>query len=175
MTFTPRETKYSGIDEETLKPEGGSGFTKPEAGPQYLMIEDAFVGEDDYGREITKVWFRSLYNDAKFFITKFMKNKDNETLNYYSMRWVNSLGYAICGIRTALDPEDLKGRVIMADVKLEPAWKDKKQYIVDMETKGESDIPVYANVEADSIEPVSEEVVKDFCAPGRQDQFFITE
>ena len=175
MTFTPKQSKYGGVDEETLKKEGQGSFIKPEAGPQYLLIEDAFEGTDNFGREIKRIVFRSCYNDAKFFITKFMRNKDDDGLNYYTMHWLNSLGYAVCGIKTDLDPTDLIGRVIMADVKLEPAWKDKKQYEADLATKGESDIPVYANIDADSIEPVTEDVVKDLCKSDRQDQFFIVE
>lgn len=175
MTFTPIPSKYGGVDEETLKKEGQGSFIKPEAGPQYLLIEDAFEGTDKEGREIKMITFRSVYNDAKFFITKYMRNKNDDGLNYYTMHWLNSLGYAICGIRTDLDPKDLKGRVIMADVKLEPAWKDRKQYEEDLRNKGESDIPVYANINADDILPVEESVVKDLCAPGRQDQFFIVE
>ena len=173
MTFTPRQSKYGGVDEETLKKEGG--FAKPEAGFQYLLIEDAFEGTDDWGREIKRITFRSIYNEARFFITRFMKNKDDDSLNYYTMHWLNSIGYAVCGIKTDLDPEDLKGRVIAAEVKLEPAWKDKKQYEADLATKGESDIPVYANIDANTIEPVPESVVKEFCAPDKQDQFFIPE
>ena len=173
MTFTPKESKYGGVDEETLKKEGQGSYLRPEAGPQYLLIEDAFEGTDDWGREIKRITFRSMFNEAKFFITKYMKNKDNDNLNYYTMHWLNSLGYAVCGIRTDLDPTDLIGRIVMAEVKLEPAWKDKKQYEADIREKGESDIPVYPNIDADSIEPVTEAIVEEYCSEDKQDQFFL--
>ena len=171
MTFTPKPSTYGGINEETLKK---NNFVTAEAGPQYLFIEHAQDWKKTYNEDGPKDWFdvtfRSTYNDAKFRIRNFMKNKDG-TLSYMSVHWLNMLGYACCGVKTALDPEDLVGCVVLADVSLEPDWKNRKQYEDEMQREGASTVPLYPQINADSFEPVTENTVKE--CKGRPDQFFI--
>lgn len=169
MTFTPKPSTYGGINEDTLKK---STFTSVEAGPQFLIIEGAqdWTKDELTPKDEFDVHFRSLYNDAKFRIKNFMKNKDG-SLSYMSIHWLNMLGYACCGVKTALDPEDLIGCVVLADVTLEPSWKDKKQYEAEMQEHGASSVNLYPQIKADTFEPVSESTVKEYS--GRQDQFFV--
>jgi len=161
MTFTPKQFKYSNIDDTKLQ-----RFPSVEAGPQFLIIENATY---DPETEVFDVMFRSLSNEAKFRIRSFMLGKDGKP-NYMSVHWHNMLGYACCGIKTALDPTDLIGCVVQATVGLEPSWKDKKQYQADMETKGESDVPLYPQINADTFEPIPEDMM---AFSERQDQFYV--
>ena len=83
MTFTPKEFKYSNIDDTKLQ-----RFPSVEAGPQFLIIENATY---DPETEIFDVMFRSLSNEAKFRIRSFMLGKDGKP-NYISVHWHNMLG-----------------------------------------------------------------------------------
>lgn len=161
MTFTPKQFKYSNMDESKLQ-----RYPSPEVGLQYLLIEGADYNEET---EVFDVMFKSLSNEAKFRIRSFMLSKDGKP-NYMSVHWHNMLGYACCGIKTALLPEDLIGCVVMANVNLEPGWKDKKQYEEDMRTKGTSDVTLYPQIPADSFEPIPEDMME---FSQRPDQFYI--
>lgn len=161
MTFTPKEFKYANIDETTLQ-----RFPSVESGLQYLLIQNATYNEET---EVYDVMFKSLANEATFRIRTFMVNKDNKP-NYMSVHWHNSLGYACCGVRTSLAPEDLIGCVVMADVQLKPNWKDEKKYKEEMESTGKSDVPLYPTISAESIEPIPEDMM---AYSERPDQFFV--
>ncbi len=105
MTFESTDWEYSNMSTETA-------FTAPEAGDQYLYIENAMYDPDACHMDIE---FKSLGNGASFRIRYFMLTKTGQQ-NGYTGRVLRSLGKAINNEDKVLAPGDIVGAVVRANV-----------------------------------------------------------
>ena len=165
----PRTWEFSNINEEDYKPQ----FKTVEAGEQYIYIADA-----QFDPETKKYVFdmTSLAETGGSFKIFQRLTKNDGSTNYYGLKWLNTLGYACSGYKTVLQPDEMIGCVFIGDVTLEPSFQDKARWEEDMKTKGISDVRLYPNINADSIRPISEDML-DYSTHvdenGQKDQFFL--
>ena len=157
MAFTPKDWTYSNINADELI---NSTPTQIVPGEQFLIIEDAVLDETNPASPTYKIKFRSCSEGTPIFtITQYLLKKDG-TKSGYAIKWLNNLGYACCGVKTTLTPDEYRGCVVKAVVGLAPSYKDKEKYVADMKEKGSSDVKLYATINADDIEPAPRSIVE---------------
>ena len=110
MTFDSTKWEYSDMT-DTVE------FTQPEAGDQYLLIEEAVYDPDGAHMDIR---FKSLANGAGFRLRYFFLTKDGKQ-NGFTGKVLKSLGRAINNEDVVLAPCDIIGAVVRANVILPPA------------------------------------------------------
>ncbi len=145
MTFTPKEWQYSNYEPKIAE------YKIPSIGRKYLRIVDAELINDIK----MKITFKTLdEEDALFSVWYNLVNADM-SVNDRSLSNLNSLGYACCGQKTALLPEDLVGCVVIGDIKHSV-------------NKNNPDKPPFVNIY--HYDPIDEEIMY---LSDRQDQFYV--
>lgn len=153
MVFTPKTWEMSNLNEEDYK----SAPKQIEEGEQYILINDV---EFDPATKVYAFEMTSLMSNTSFRQKQYMTRAgDPSAINYYALKWMNALGYACCGIKTVLQADEMKGCVFYAEIKMEPSWKDRKQWEQDIITTGTSSIKTYPTISADSIRPIPSDML----------------
>ena len=144
MVFTPKEWKFSNYEPKIAE------FKTPTEGRKYLRIISAELKDDIK----MKIIFKTLDDEDALFSVWYTLMNSDMSFNDRSLGSLTSLGYACCGVKTALLPEDLIGCVVIGDIKL-AANKDPER-------------PPYVNIY--HYEPIDSDVMY---LSDRQDQFYI--
>lgn len=163
----PKQWEYSNMNEEEYRPQ----FKTVEPGQQYIHIDNA---EFDPETKRYVLDMTSLSSEAKFKIFQRLTKNDGTT-NYFGLKWLNNLGYACSGYKTVLQPDEMIGCVFIGDVTLEPSFQDKAKWEEDMKTKGVSDVRLYPNINPDSIQPITEDMMEfsdHVDENGEKDQYY---
>lgn len=144
MVFTPKEWQYSNYEPKVAE------YKIPSIGKKYLRIIKAEIINDIKMR----ITFKTLDDEDALFSVWYNLVNSDMSVNDRALSNLNSLGYACCGQKTALLPEDLVGCVVIGDIK--------------HGTNKDPDKPPFVNIY--HYEPIEEYIM---FLSDRQDQFYI--